>query len=100
MYFLLFVIFTILYLIIGRGYSIFLCILLLQMSLLSNWLEEKRGKDISNEQIENDKIIKLLRVVMGLSMISCAILAVIIVIAAIPTPHYTDENPWFDIRLP
>ena len=55
---------------------------------------------MSVEQIENDKIIKSLRLIMQFSMFSCVILGVIIILAAIPTPHYTDENPWFDIGLP
>lgn len=55
---------------------------------------------MSVEQIEIDKIIKSLRLIMEFSMFSCAILGVIIVLAAIPTPLYTDENPWFDIVLP
>lgn len=100
MYFLIVIAFTVFYLLIGRGYSIFLCILLLQLSLISSWLEEKRGEKISVEQLENDKIIKLLRFTMQFSMFSCVVLGAVIVLAAIPTPDYIDENPWFDIRLP
>lgn len=100
MYLLIFIAFSILYLLIGRGYSIFLCILLLQLSLISNWLEEKRGEKISVEQIENDKIIKLLRLTMQFSMFSCVVLGAVILLAAIPIPDYIDENPLFDIRLP